>query len=44
MQINKLLCIIIHKLVNVVYEKTAYADTIFASENLWITIDAYLFA
>jgi hypothetical protein len=42
MQINKLLCIV-HKVVNVVYEKTAYANTIFASENLWININAYLF-
>ena len=33
MQINKLLCIS-HKLVKAVYEKTAYEDTIFASENL----------
>jgi len=33
MQINKLLCII-HKLVKVVYEKTAYEDTIFVSENI----------
>jgi len=31
MQINKFLSII-HKLVNVVYEKTAYEDTIFISE------------
>jgi len=33
MQINKFLCII-HKLVEVVYEKIAYKDTIFVSENL----------
>jgi len=33
MPINKLLCII-NKLVKVVYEKSAYKDTIFASENL----------
>jgi len=33
MQINKLLCII-HKFVNVVYEKAGYKDTIFVSENL----------
>jgi len=33
-----------HKLVNVVYEKTAYEDTIFVSENLGINIKAYLFA
>jgi len=32
-QINKLLCII-HKHVNVVYEKTTCEDTIFVSENL----------
>jgi len=36
MQINMLLCII-HKLVKVAYEKTAYEDTIIVSENLWIT-------
>ena len=33
MQINKLLCII-QKLVNVVYEKTTYEDTISVSENI----------
>jgi len=33
MQINKLLCII-HKFVNVVYEKTVYKYTIFIGENL----------
>jgi hypothetical protein len=33
MKINKLLCII-HKLVKIVYEKTAYENTIFVSENL----------
>jgi len=33
MQINKLLYII-HKIVKVVYEKTAYEDTISVSENL----------
>jgi hypothetical protein len=43
MQINKLLCII-HNHVKVVYQKTAYEDTIFGSENLWINIKAYLFA
>jgi len=43
MQINELLCII-HKLIKVVYEKTAYEDTIFISKNLWINIKAYLFA
>jgi len=32
MQINKFLCII-HKFVKVVFEKTAYVDTIFVSEN-----------
>jgi len=37
MQINKLLCII-HNLVKVVYGKTAYEDTIFIGENLWINI------
>jgi len=42
MQINKLLCII-HKLVKVVYKKTAYKDTIFDNENLWININIYLF-
>jgi len=34
MQINMLLCII-HKIVKVVYEKTAYEDTILVSENLF---------
>jgi len=43
MQIYKLLCII-HKLVKVVYEKRAYEDTIFVSENLRINMKAYLFA
>jgi len=43
MQIYKLLCIV-HKLVNVVYEKTTYEDTIFVNDNLWIIIQAYLFA
>ena len=43
MQTNKLLCIA-YKLVNVVYEKIAYEDTIFVSEDLWINIKAYLFA
>jgi len=33
MQINKLLCII-HKHVKKIYEKIAYEDTIFVSENL----------
>jgi len=36
--------VIIHKLVKVVYEKTANEDTIFVSENLRINIKAYLFA
>jgi hypothetical protein len=45
MQINKLLCII-HKLVKIVYKKTAFEDIIFASEteNLWISIKVSLFA
>jgi phage-related protein len=34
MQTNKLLCIIIHKLVRLVYEKTTYEDTTFVSEDL----------
>jgi len=38
MQIIKLLYIIIHKLVKVVYERTAYEDTIFVNENLWMNI------
>jgi len=42
MQINKFLCII-RKFVQVVHVKTAYEDTIFVSENLWINIKAYLF-
>jgi len=33
MQINKFLCII-HKFINVVYDKTVCEDAIFASENL----------
>jgi hypothetical protein len=33
MQINNFLCI---KFVKVVYERTVYEDTIFASDNLWI--------
>jgi len=33
MQIIKLICII-HKLVNVVYEKTVYEDITFVNENL----------
>jgi len=33
MQINMSLCII-YKLINVVYKKTVYEDTIFVSENL----------
>jgi len=33
MQINKFVCII-HKFVNVVYEKTVYEDTIFVCESL----------
>jgi len=37
MQINKFFRII-HKLVKVVYVKTAYEDTIFISENFWINI------
>jgi hypothetical protein len=28
----------------VVYEKTAYKDTILAGENLWICLKVYLFA
>jgi hypothetical protein len=43
MEIYKLLCIT-HKRVSVVYEKTSYEDTIFASEDLWINIKDYLFA
>jgi len=43
MQINKFLCII-HKFVNVFYEKTFYKDTIFVSENLQINLKTYLFA
>jgi len=39
MQINKLICII-HKLVKVVYGKTAYEDAVFVSENLRIGIKA----
>jgi hypothetical protein len=42
MQINKLLCII--KFVNIVYEKTAFEDTIFIKENLWVNLKTYLFA
>jgi len=43
MQINKLLCVV-HKFVKVVYENTAYEDTIFIIENLWINTKTYLFA
>jgi len=43
MQINKLLCII-HKFLNIVYEKTVYKYTISVSENLKINIKTYLFA
>lgn len=42
MQIHKLLCII-HKFVNIVYEKTVY-DDIILSESLGINIKTYLFA
>jgi hypothetical protein len=33
-----------YKLFKVVYEKTAYKDTIFYSKNLWINEKLYLFA
>jgi hypothetical protein len=33
-----------YKLLEVVYEKTSYKDTIFVGENLWIDIIFYLFA
>jgi len=42
MQINKLLRVI-HKLVKAVYGKTTYEDTTFVSENLRVSIKAYLF-
>jgi len=43
MQIIKLICII-HKLVNVVYEKIVYEDITFVNENLYIIVKACLFA
>jgi len=43
MQINKL-SYIIHKFVNVAYEKEVYEDTIIVNENLKSNINAYLFA
>jgi hypothetical protein len=33
-----------YKFFKIVYEKTAYKDTIFSSENLWINIKVNLFA
>jgi hypothetical protein len=33
-----------YKVIKIVYEKTAYQDTIFVSENLWTNIKTYLFA
>jgi hypothetical protein len=44
MQINKLVCSIIIKFFNVVYEKTTYKDATFVNKNTWINIEVYLFA